>query len=255
MEVHHHSHTSNPPDSYRDHRGRKKWSHYLWEFLMLFFAVFCGFLAEYQLEHKIEKQREKKFMELLVQDLKSDIDSIAKIKIHRQERYTQADSLRRALISGGYKTKGSDVYFWARSISRRRFFYSADGTMQQLKNSGSLRLIHNEHITQNIIAYDVIYRNYIRQLEVEMSLVEDYRNAAARIFNAAIFQNITGDNLTYRPGGNPQLFESSPSGINELTNKVNYLMGGQFRLTQLLDGLSEKAKELLALIKKNYNIK
>ena len=38
MEVHHHSHTS-----------RKKWMHYFWEFLMLFLAVFCGFLAEYQL--------------------------------------------------------------------------------------------------------------------------------------------------------------------------------------------------------------
>ena len=44
METHHHTHTP-----------RKKWTHYLWEFLMLFLAVFCGFLAEYQLEHKIEK--------------------------------------------------------------------------------------------------------------------------------------------------------------------------------------------------------
>ena len=46
MEVHQHTHTP-----------RKKWTHYLWEFLMLFLAVFCGFLAEYQLEHKIEKDR------------------------------------------------------------------------------------------------------------------------------------------------------------------------------------------------------
>ena len=43
MEVHAHTHTS-----------RKKWTHYFWEFLMLFLAVFCGFLAEYQLEHIIE---------------------------------------------------------------------------------------------------------------------------------------------------------------------------------------------------------
>ena len=35
MEVH--SHTHSP---------RKKWTHYFWEFLMLFLAVFCGFLAE-----------------------------------------------------------------------------------------------------------------------------------------------------------------------------------------------------------------
>ena len=37
MEVH--NHTAADPDS---HRGKKKWTHYLWEFLMLFLAVLCG---------------------------------------------------------------------------------------------------------------------------------------------------------------------------------------------------------------------
>ena len=62
MEVHAHTHTS-----------RKKWTHYLWEFLMLFLAVFGGFLAEYQLEHKIKKDREKQFINSLVADLQDDI--------------------------------------------------------------------------------------------------------------------------------------------------------------------------------------
>src|SRR5687767_7455701 len=44
MEVHHHA----------PHRGRKSLKSYFWEFIMLFLAVFCGFLAEYQLEHVIE---------------------------------------------------------------------------------------------------------------------------------------------------------------------------------------------------------
>ena len=43
MEVHAHTHTA-----------RKKWTHYFWEFIMLFLAVFCGFLAENQREHIIE---------------------------------------------------------------------------------------------------------------------------------------------------------------------------------------------------------
>lgn len=37
MEVHHHTHPSH---------GKKTWKEYFWEFLMLFLAVFCGFLAE-----------------------------------------------------------------------------------------------------------------------------------------------------------------------------------------------------------------
>ena len=49
MEVHHHSHTA-----------RKKWTHYFWEFFMLFLAVTLGFFVENQREHYIEGQREKK---------------------------------------------------------------------------------------------------------------------------------------------------------------------------------------------------
>ncbi len=244
MEVHAHSHTA-----------RKKWTHYFWEFIMLFLAVFCGFLAEYQLEHKIEKQRENKFMQLLAQDLEADIDSIAMIKIHRLERYNQSDSLRTLLLIGNYKNNGPALYYWGRNISRRRFFYSADGTLQQLKNSGSLRLIRNKEIVQKIIAYDVNYRNYLRQLEVEMSLVEEYRNVGAKIFDASVFIKMTVGNTIYRPEGSPVFFDSSPAAINEFTNKLSYLMAGQFRLTELLDGLTNKAKELLDLIKKEYHIK
>jgi hypothetical protein len=61
MEVHAHSHTP-----------RKKWTHYFWEFIMLFLAVFCGFLAEYQLEHKIERDRAKELAKSFYEELKSD---------------------------------------------------------------------------------------------------------------------------------------------------------------------------------------
>lgn len=36
---------------------------------MLFLAVFCGFLAEYQLEHTIEHQREKEYASALYDEL------------------------------------------------------------------------------------------------------------------------------------------------------------------------------------------
>jgi hypothetical protein len=246
MEVHHHTH--------HEH-GKRNWKSYFWEFLMLFLAVFCGFLAEYQLEHKIEKDRERKFISLLSNDLQADLDSIAAIRIHRVERTSQADSLRIALNNGTYKEHGADVYFWGRNISRRRFFLSADGTMQQLKNSGGLRLVHNKAIIQKIIAYDVTYRAYLRQLDVEMELITVYRDVAGKVFNGAVFQTISTTNISKRPEGNPQLFDQSPAAINELSNRLNYLLGSQYRLSQLLDELESKATELLVLIKKEYKLK
>ncbi|MFN8305768.1 MAG: hypothetical protein U0T79_03250 [Ferruginibacter sp.] len=243
MDVHHHSHE----------HGKRSWRSYFWEFIMLFLAVFCGFLAEYQLEHKIEGDREKQFISSILQDLKADIDSIARIKIHRKERYSQADSLRTYLLNGGYKTNGSDVYYWGRNVSRRRFFISADGTMNQLKNSGGLRLIRHSRVARKIIAYDVAYRSYLFQFELEQQLVNEYREIAARVFDAAVFQTIASNTLNFRPPGNPQLADDSRAMINELCNRLNYLMGSQFRLTQLLDELNEKATEVINLIEKEYH--
>src|SRR5688572_2861766 len=244
MDVHAHTLTA-----------KKKWTHYLWEQLMLFLAVLCGFFAEYQLEHNMDDDREKNFKLLLIQDIRSDIDSIAKIKIHRAERHLQAMSLYTSLINGEYKSRGADVYYWGRNVSRRRFFLSADGTMQQLKSSGNLRLIHSSQITQKIISYDVAYRNYLRQLEIESELVSDYRTSAVRIFDASKFKTVIDGKNTPRPEGNPQLLDTSLTSINELSNKLNYMMAAQFRLNNLLDGLSEKAVELSGLIKKEYRLK
>ena len=70
MEVHAHAHTVSTAT------GRKKWTHYLWEFLMLFLAVFCGFLAENFRESQVENHREKEYMRSLVQDLSVDVRNI-----------------------------------------------------------------------------------------------------------------------------------------------------------------------------------
>ena len=67
MEVHAHSHTA-----------RKKWTHYFWEFLMLFLAVFAGFLAENQREHLVEHKREKEYMQSLIEDLQTDTANLSR---------------------------------------------------------------------------------------------------------------------------------------------------------------------------------
>ncbi len=61
MEVHSHTHTP-----------RKKWTHYFWEFLMLFLAVFCGFLAEIIREHQVENERAKTLAKNLYKEIVAD---------------------------------------------------------------------------------------------------------------------------------------------------------------------------------------
>ena len=82
MEVHQHSHTP-----------RKKWTHYLWEFIMLFLAVFCGFLAENLREHEINKGIERNNIKSLVRNLREDSSLLVRsIKVN-EERFKFLDNL------------------------------------------------------------------------------------------------------------------------------------------------------------------
>jgi hypothetical protein len=253
MEVHAHTHTS-----------RNKWTHYFWEFIMLFLAVFCGFLAEYQLEHKIERDREKQFMQSFVKDLKADTANLTELIRLRNERHTMYDSLSSALIENRFSENGSDVYYWARSITRRQYFFSSDGTMQQLKNSGGLRLVSDRDIADQIMAYDVLYRTISNQQGLEESQLEDYRVLAAKVFDGAVFkkmaifkqaQDASGIFITERPSGNPPLKDSSPAMLNDVVNKLNYWRAGSNFINYLLNQMKEKAISLIESIQKEYHLK
>jgi len=143
MEVHAHTHTA-----------RKKWTHYLWEFLMLFLAVFCGFLAEYQLEHKIEKDREYVYIRSMIEDLKKDTASLT-FTIHRYESIDyRLDTVLRLYSS---LTKGYKDTLWRNFPYGFPDFIKSDKTMQQLLYAGGLRLIKSRKSSDGIIEYDLQY--------------------------------------------------------------------------------------------------
>jgi hypothetical protein len=76
MEVHHAHHPAH----------KKKWSEYLLEFFMLFFAVTLGFFAENVREHQIVIERKNQNLLAMVQDLKRDSVQLQK----RIIEYTKA---------------------------------------------------------------------------------------------------------------------------------------------------------------------
>ena len=77
----------------------KKWTHYLFEFLMLFLAVFCGFLAENQREHMVERRREKDYMINMLEDIKADTANLNRIINSRTTKDHSLDSLSHMMNS------------------------------------------------------------------------------------------------------------------------------------------------------------
>ena len=143
MEVHHHAHTS-----------RKKWTHYFWEFLMLFLAVFCGFLAEYQLEHKIEKDREKVYMNNMLEDLKSDTATYGNYGRANTDLFNIIDSLIYLMKKPDKKLYINKMYFLARTVTLTTAPLSQmNEPYDQMKNSGHLRIISKRVVSDNISSY------------------------------------------------------------------------------------------------------
>ena len=120
---------------------------------MLFLAVFCGFLAEYQLEHKIERDREKKFIQTFIEDLKIDTAAINKNLLFRKKKGAQIDSLIDLLSKQKIKGYENELYYLGRMLVRSTRFQSNDRTITQLRFSGSMRLIRSEDAVDSIISY------------------------------------------------------------------------------------------------------
>jgi len=245
MEVHAHTHTP-----------RKKWTHYLWEFLMLFLAVFCGFLAENQREHIVEHQREKKYMQSLASDLAADTLRLNNILQQRLSRTKMLDSFVVLMNNPGAASNSRYLYYY-NSLATRGWsfrFTPVDGTMQQLKNAGNLRLIQKSVVSDSIIAYDVDSRALTWGGQDEEEIMDTYRNIAEGIFDGRVLMAMRdeGNNL-FMPGYDPPL-RITEDAVFRLNYRIHMLVA--FNNTLRRDGrlLLQKATSLLTLLKKEYHL-
>src|SRR5204863_8520172 len=152
MEVHAHSHTA-----------RKKWTHYFWEFLMLFLAVLCGFYAEYQLEHKMEKERAKQFLQSMLVDVRTNIKNLDSLLIGDRIIITNHDSLVTLLLEDSATIDRAAFARKMGAVWVRNFLVRKE-TYEQMKSSGSLRYVGNIEFLKKTMDYERItnfaqYRN------------------------------------------------------------------------------------------------
>jgi hypothetical protein len=134
--------------------GKNGW-HYFFEFFMLFLAVFCGFFAENIREGRIEKNKANEYMKEIVENLKYDVircDKNIGINISLSRGM---DSLRAELLNAANGNINSNrlYYFYllyAGKFNQAVFNRSA---ITELKNSGSLRLIDNKTLVNELADY------------------------------------------------------------------------------------------------------
>jgi len=247
MEVHAHSHTP-----------RKKWTHYFWEFFMLFLAVTLGFFVENQREHLIEHRREKQFIKSYVEDLEADKVRLSFQIPLFQDKISKIDTMV-SLISGiSPKTGSNRTYLYFSDASWFYKFFPVDRTMQQLKNAGGMRLLRNITAVDSILAYD--RETKFIQIHIETSLYKNAQNLKDLEYKLYDFSLIAGwgqgksrSTLQYPVSASMLSYDAFL--LSEYKNKLIDAQRDYASQYNYLFNLKSRAERLIELLKKEYHLK
>ncbi|HEY6062907.1 MAG TPA: hypothetical protein VIV35_04830 [Chitinophagaceae bacterium] len=247
MEVHAHAHSA-----------RKKWTHYLWEFLMLFLAVFCGFLAENFREHQVEKRREFQFIHSMTDDVKLDTTALKGILIRRLHRKEMFDSLSLLLNSSQRDKYASRLYFFGRHMQRLSpvsFTYN-DRTIQQLKNGGNMRLISKPSVADAMVLYDAAVRDMYTTQERENDYMLQSLPHLYRIFDGQVMDlMIDSTSAIHEPPQNVKLLPGGQASLNDFNGALHSLKSSNIVLINKVRAMIAEGEKLLGTLEKEYHLK
>ena len=186
MEVHAHSHTP-----------RKKWTHYLFEFFMLFLAVFCGFLAENLRESQVLKHTAGKYVESFYEDLKTDTA--------RMNFYTDFDDAKLAALknlNNCFDSISKDYHSTScllelmKISAFNRVFKMTDRTLNQLSNAGGFKLLKKAD-ADSILAYENSFNDI---QDFQATVFQEAQNKVRTTFDQLV--NFSANAQMFKPNGN-----------------------------------------------------
>jgi len=248
MEVHHHGHVHH----------QKKWKEYFFQFLMLFLAVFCGFLAENQREHYVEHQREKKYAAQLYKELKFDTLAFGDMSRAMQEQLKHYDSVSLLFRQQASFTDDEFVRI-ARNLLDFYTPFNISTTFQQMKSSGSLRYIRNTELSGALSDY---YDTHVPNLLTFFEYLGEKVHTQIEPFFAKHFDlNVTEfyfvlkpDKLSLPP--NLRYYDRTENSDLLIKNYYKlYYTGVHFTCHVALKAVKEMAVELIEALKKEYHLK
>lgn len=255
MEVHHHAH----------HEGKKSWKSYFWEFLMLFFAVFCGYLAEYKLETTIEDHRAKEYAYSMAQDLAADTAQLNDYILRMSIAAQNVDSFLHLIsYSDIQKIPTGVLYYYGLFGGTPIKFVPNDATIQQMKGSGSLRYFKNKSVNQNVAKYDRLMRMLQTKQDYDVTIFSEVRKSRAKIFLLRYNSDANDAYQLFMKDGstaaidsfitsNPPLLTYDKALLNDYAEMVRSRFLGSF--VTLSESLKAQAVVLLHELNKEYNLK
>jgi hypothetical protein len=226
---------------------------------MLFFAVFCGFLAENLREHQVENTRERQYMQSFIYDLENDTLNLNIGFPLKEGRLMAIDSVYSFFESNPHpETIPGDVFRQMYRTIWDRHYRRNSTTIDQLRNAGGMRLIRKKNVADSIAAYDLQWQRAEYWREVYITRQEKAMNLLHQIFNAADLVSLyrkqttgspvipgTSDNLKIRIYLTP---------LNEYLNFLNDQKITTRQDARTYQALKRSAERLIDMIKKEYHL-
>jgi len=235
---------------------KKNWKSYFKEFFMLFLAVFCGFLAENYRESLSVQKIEKEYILSLVEDLKTDTTNLNLYITFRKEKSVLMDSLAEMMLSNRRNLFGNQIYFLARQVFNEQAFFYSDGTIQQLKNAGNLRLLRKRNVVNALLTYEKKVKVLGEWDENDNKTKSTFREMGGKVFNSSELNKTMDSNMRFvMPTSNPQLITDDFKVINEVAFQIHYLSKMTKGNSLRAEALSYDAGRLLELIQAEYKLK
>ena len=246
MEVHHHPNPS-----------KKNFKEYFLEFLMIFLAVTLGFFAESLREHISDRSKEKEYIHSYIKTLKEDTAQLRGIILFDSTKDRGLDSV---LKMNYFELKDTNkqkklFYYDLKYLDNINLFKGSDAVMQQLKNTGSLRLIQKDHIADSIILYDESVNDTYGQGEIYKSLFYELQTIQLTLFNLTIISDTFKFTLPEIMKLPIPMIDSDQQKIKIFFNKVfAYKSVNRYYYKVLLKKELSFAEKLILLLKREYNL-
>ena len=234
---------------------KKNWKSYFKEFFMLFLAVFFGFLAENYRESLSARNIEKEYILSLVEDLKTDTTNLSLYISFRKEKSVLMDSLAGMMLSEDRSLMGNQIYFLARQVFNEQAFIYSDGTIQQLKNAGNLRLLRKRNVVNELLKYEKKVKVLEDWDENDNRTKSTFREMGGKVFNSSELNKTMDANMKFvMPTTNPQLITDDFRIINEIAFQIHFLSKMTKGNSLRANSLRSDAIGLLELIQKEYKL-